>query len=368
MPFTKIFGTTSGAYSTETLWQKVNARSAAFAWTASGSGTNEYYVRTAAGANPGFVSTPTTNLVFLNDIAAASAALGSLTAGTFGFGDNDTLGYSTLYVRLADGTDPDSKVDGWVKFQQSPKAGEHVRFASDSGSINSATGLDQSAVAIGDFIVEMGYAGTIGSATLGYLLIDPDRFEFNGQAECWLNLHTAAIPATVHGTASASPGNRGLYLRGSALTVLNIAGGQVGLASRPGETSAATTIRVLGDETNLWIGNGVTLTNLHLYAGNVTLRAACTTTIQYGGELTTEENGAMTTVTLKAGTYTWKSTGTITTFNIYGGKLDMQKSGAARTLSTFSKFAGNYQVLRNKEAVTITTETVNDTYSESIST
>jgi hypothetical protein len=75
----------------------------------------------------------------------------------------------------------------------------------------------------------------------------------------------------------------------------------------------------------------------------------------------------MTTVTLKGGDYVWKSSGNITTFNIYDGSLDMKQSGATRTLSTLNKYAGNYRVIRNKEAVTITTETANDSYSESVS-
>lgn len=366
MVFTKTFGTTSGSYSDETLWLPINIRSSAFSWTLSGSGTSEYYVRTAANGNPGFqASPPTSNGVFINGSAATKATLGSLASGQWGYGDNDTLGYSTVYVRI--GSDPDSQVDNYVYFKQMPKATENVRFAADSASINSATGLDQSGVAINDFIVEKGYAGTLGSASLGYLLIDPDRFEFNGQSEAWIDLKTAAIPARVFGTAPASPGSRGLYLKGTGITVLDVMGGSVGFASRPGEVSTATTIRLLGDTSDMWVGNGVTLTNLHQYAGTIRLRCAVTTVIQYGGNHFTEENGAMTTVTQKAGTYTWQSSGNITTFNIYGGTFDMQKSGASRTLSTLNKYAGGYKILRNKEAVTITTETPQDTYAESIS-
>lgn len=368
MPFTKTFGTTSGAYSDETLWLPINIRSAAFAWTASGSGTNEYYVRTAANGDPGFAaSPPTSNGVFINGSAATKASLGSLAAGNWGYGDNDTLGYDTVYVRLSGGGDPDAQVDNHIYFKQMPKAGEHVRFAANSASINSATGLDQSAVAIGDFIVERGHAGTIGSASLGYLLIDPNRFEFEGSAVCYINLTTAAISPRIFGTASVTSGLRGLYLTGSALSVVDIMGGMVGIASLPGSTAAATTVRMLGEDTDLWLGSGLTLDNLHQYAGQSKVRGAVTATILYDGELTSEENGAMTTVTQKGGTYNWKSSGNITTYNWYGGTFDMLLSGSARTLGTFNKYRGNGTIKRNKEAVTITTETPQDTYSESIS-
>lgn len=360
MPFTKTFGTTAGAYSTETCWRKISVRTPAFSWTASGSGTNEYYCRTAANGNPGFVSSPTTNLVFLNSVAAASGSLGSLTAGQFGFGDNDTLGYSTLYVRLADGADPDSKTLDWVQFQQMPKAGEHVRWIADSASINSATGLDQSAVAIGDFIVEEGCEAEFGSESLGYLSIDPDRFEFSGKGEAWINLHTAAIPVRIFDTFSPNEGEFGLYLRGTGMTIVDISGGTVGIAARAGEISTATTVRLLGEDTKVTIGSGCSLTNLHVYKGTVAARCGITTVIIYGGELWTEESGAMGTVTMKGGTYVANSTGTITTFHAYNGFLDLMKSGAARTITTLNLYNGTAQIPYNKEAVTITTLTIND--------
>lgn len=368
MAFTKTFGTTSGAYSSDALWLPNNIRSSLFSWTASGSGTNEYYCRTAANANPGFIaSPPTSNGVYINGAAGTKGTVGSLTSGQWGFGNTDTLGYNTVYVRLSGGGDPDAQVDNHVYFYQIPQASENVRFAADSASINSATGLDQSAVAIGDFIVEKGYAGTIGSAALGYLLIDPDRFEFNGSAVCWLNLTTAAISPRVFGTANVTTGLRGLYLKGTAISVVDIMGGTVGIASRPGEVSTVTTARLFGTDSDLWLGNGLTLTNFHQYAGSAKARCGITTTIQYGGDLTSEESGAMTTVSQIGGTYTWQSSGGITTYNWRGGTFDMQQSGAARTLGTLNIYRGSGTIKKNKEAVTITTETPQDTYSVGIS-
>lgn len=110
MAFTKVWLGTTGDLSLDTNWNAVNVRSPAYSWTASGSGTNEYYLRTAANANPGFAAIPTT--VTINGSAATSGSVGSLAAGRWGYGDNDTLGYSTLYVRLSDGTDPDTKTSG----------------------------------------------------------------------------------------------------------------------------------------------------------------------------------------------------------------------------------------------------------------
>ena len=83
-----------------------------YRWTASVSGTNEYYLKLAAGGNPS-ISSPTH--LSADGAFLSTATLGSLTAGTWNYGDNDTLGFSTVYVRLTDGTDPDSKDDGFVK-------------------------------------------------------------------------------------------------------------------------------------------------------------------------------------------------------------------------------------------------------------
>jgi hypothetical protein len=58
MPFTKVWGNTAAVLSTAVNWLPINVRNSAYAWTASGSGTNEYYLRTAGGANPGFAAAP----------------------------------------------------------------------------------------------------------------------------------------------------------------------------------------------------------------------------------------------------------------------------------------------------------------------
>lgn len=88
--------------------------SSAFAWTASGSGTNEYYVRLAAGTDPSLATTITG--VFEDDTRMTSGTVGSLSASEWAYDDNDSLGYNTVYVRLAGGEDPDTKGQGWVEY------------------------------------------------------------------------------------------------------------------------------------------------------------------------------------------------------------------------------------------------------------
>lgn len=83
-----------------------------FQWTLSGSGTSEYYLERLGGGDPQ-VSTPWT--LEENSIEIPKGTVGSLSAGEWiGFKDNDGLGFTTVYVRLTDSADPDSKATGFL--------------------------------------------------------------------------------------------------------------------------------------------------------------------------------------------------------------------------------------------------------------
>lgn len=373
MPFTKVYngagsGATAGDYGDSRNWELISLRTAAFSWTASGSGTNEYYVRTSGGANPGFAATPpTTYGVYLNGSAATKGSLGSLSAGNWGYGDNDTLGYSTVYVRTSGGVDPDTLTADYVQFRQIPQAGENVRLPPGAGSISSS--LDQSAVAILGFYIEEGYDGTIGSAT-GYLRIDPDIFEVNSRGQSWIDVHTANITCTVQATGNGDAGEFGLNLRGSNIALVDARGGSLGIAPLPGETSTVTTLRIANDGTLVKCGAGVTLTSvIPIFAGELWLHCNATTLTRYGGKVYLKEAAAITTVNdLGPGEFHWGSSGNIGTYNMRGGGfLNMRASNAARTLTTLNTYITSGRIAYNKEAVTITNDTKNDSYTVSIS-
>jgi len=83
-----------------------------YKWTKSGSGTDEYYCELAGGGDPGFAAKPTSCFIKTADTPypepATEAAMGSLAAGDWDWGNNDSLGYNTVYVRLpTGGPDPD---------------------------------------------------------------------------------------------------------------------------------------------------------------------------------------------------------------------------------------------------------------------
>jgi hypothetical protein len=77
-------------------------------WTASGSGTNEYYYnQTTPDYKPLNVQENGTDMT--------EGTAGSLNAGEWAWGDNDTIGENRIYVRLSDGADPDSKAADYVE-------------------------------------------------------------------------------------------------------------------------------------------------------------------------------------------------------------------------------------------------------------
>jgi len=79
--------------------------SSSYKWTASGSGTNEYYLTDSDGNDPGFDVQP--DFIVMDGVKLTEGTAGSLDDHEWDYGDNDTLGFSTVYIRDSDG-DPDS--------------------------------------------------------------------------------------------------------------------------------------------------------------------------------------------------------------------------------------------------------------------
>lgn len=347
-------GGTDGDYGDALNWLPISIRSSAYSWTVSGSGTGEYYLRTAASGDPGIPEPP---YVLQAGVAMTGGTVGSLTAGQWDYGDNDALGYSTIYVRLTGSGDPDAQLSGHVTYQDIPRTDDDVRIP--AASIQAIDeGLDQASVAIGDFIVEEGYNEAIGTNVSGVitnLRIDPNRFEFFGNGASYIDITTAAIPVQVFGTASAVAGARGLYLIGTAISTLSVVSGSVGIAVNHGELSSVTTARIVGPSASVWFGEGCTLTTLENTDGESKVRCAATTITIQGGTVYTEEVGAVTTVTQNAGLFYGNSTGTITTLTGNGGLASFLKNGSSRTITTYAQNPG-HDIEYNPNILTITNE------------
>jgi hypothetical protein len=100
---------TGGAQSNGAGFRWVSLVNATYRWILSAAGVNEYYCELAAGGDPTLVH-PGSLMLDGKFNLAAEGVLGALAAGEWGYGNNDGLAFNTVYVRLADGQDPDGKI------------------------------------------------------------------------------------------------------------------------------------------------------------------------------------------------------------------------------------------------------------------
>jgi hypothetical protein len=130
-------------------------------WTASGANANAYYVRYYASSqfvNPQIPNDTNRRVLENGTPLALGASVAALAAGEYFYGDADTLGYSTVYVRLSDDADPDSK------------ATDYIQFDTPLWYLTAASGADPSIgsptnriVYIGDYIAPLaGSSSTVG--------------------------------------------------------------------------------------------------------------------------------------------------------------------------------------------------------------
>jgi len=76
--------------------------------------THEASAELAAGGDPS-IDEPASVRAGGTDLTLASA-VGAIAAGGYWYGDGDTLGYNTVYVKLADSADPDGKAADYVTY------------------------------------------------------------------------------------------------------------------------------------------------------------------------------------------------------------------------------------------------------------
>jgi hypothetical protein len=252
-------------------------------------------------------------------------------------------------------TDGDYGVAGNWSPSGVPTTSDSVYLTADY-SVSITAGLDQSAVAIDKFVVD-GFTGKIGTLALGYLQIDPDSFSFDGAGVSFIDVGSAAIDLDVRSTTSGGS-TRGLYLKGSAIAILSVIRGNVGLANQYGDTSTAATIRVIGG--TLVCGTGASVTTVDSYGGKTNLGASVTTLNAYSGNVTTSSAAAITTLNGFGGKVTHNGTGTITTANLEGATLDLTNSGIARTVTTLNLKARG-SIIYDPAVITITTQNEADT-------
>jgi hypothetical protein len=133
LPRPPLQSVTSIKYATDAGRVRTSIVSSSHTWTASGSGTNEYYLTTEIDVQP--------SELYINGSSAASGTLGSLTAGQWGYGDNDALGFDTVYVRLSGGGDPDSQASGYIAYVAGLETVDTDVYFVDTTSLPGRVGL-----------------------------------------------------------------------------------------------------------------------------------------------------------------------------------------------------------------------------------
>lgn len=82
-----------------------------YEWDQSGSASNEYYLVKLGGGDPDILE----GSIYKTNSLLSSGTLGSLAAGEWAAGDNDSLGFDTVYVWMENAEDPDGKENGYLQ-------------------------------------------------------------------------------------------------------------------------------------------------------------------------------------------------------------------------------------------------------------
>lgn len=342
-----------GDWSTADNWLPVALGASAFRWTESSAQSGEYYLELAAGGDPSIAQPGS---VYAGGAAMSAGTVGSLAVGEYAYDNNDSLGFNTIYVRVAGTVDPDSLAADYVTATLVPVSGDHAVLP--PGAADITAGLDQTAVTLGSLVSLPGYTGQVGNtdgAFPVYLRIKAARFVHSGTGLAYVNLLDSNIPAEVRNAGPGTAGTHGLYLLGSNLTIVSVDQGNVGVAARPGETATVATLR--NEAGNVTVGAGVTLANVDVGGGQTVIRCAVTSVLdQYNGECRTEDQGAIAAWNVEGGLAVPNSVGALTAMNLNGGEADFTQSQQARTVGTLT--IGDRAARRLKldpDVVTVTT-------------
>jgi len=297
--------------------------------------------------------------------ASASSAVVTLTHDTQGVpftlaqSEDSTLGTITGPAATTAATGPNhwDEADNWSG-SAVPVATDDVIF--DSGSVPVKYGLAQSAVTLASLTVEMGYSGFIGLPNLNVdagssnsyseyrateLAISATTItigggEGNGSGRIKLNTGTVNTTINVFNTGQASETGVPSFIwnSGTATNNVNLLKGNVGVAIFSGDVVTITNLRIgfvsstIGDVT-LRAGSGLTITNVTMGGGTVTLQSATTLVDMTDGVLTLL-SGAHAALNIDGGTCLYRSAGTLTQGRVGpDGTIDCSQDPNARTFT-----------------------------------
>ena len=313
-------------HSSASNWAGDSLTSAAYKWTASGSGTGEFYVELAAGGNPS-ISSP--DALEVDGAIIATATLGALTASSWNYGDNDTLGYSTVYVRLVDDSDPDTQLEGYVAAKYTPVANDNVFYQFTNTVVMG--GGDQSAIELDDVQVLTACTGNAGTAD-NYLKLDQgvaNKVIFAGSGTWYLDMATSGS-AEVRIDRGLKPGGglAGVYFKNETNPIVKFIVGRATVRL----VDANITTLVVGPESVVYIDSGCTVGTVECNGGEVIDRGASITTWNHNSGTGTKTGTDAFVLGLRGGTFYNDGTGTATVTQ-FGGVFDSARDARAKNVT-----------------------------------
>ncbi|MEQ8852850.1 LamG-like jellyroll fold domain-containing protein [Gimesia sp.] len=232
-------------------------------------------------------------------------------------------------------------------------------------------GLDQSAVTLAALHIEQTFTGTIGLPRINtdggtessyyeyretYLKIGATELfigekEGDGSERIKINLGSVQSTVLITDSGESPDGNTPpiLLLGTHASNVINVNRGSLGVAYYPTEVSTVATLRQAffddaTDDTTVYLGAGVTVTNITKTGGVLDINSG-TTSFQQTAGTTTIHDGAHTVLNILAGLVNYNSTGTLAAVNLSGDAvLVFDQDARPKTVTVINKYSDDSEV------------------------
>lgn len=248
-----------------------------------------------------------------------------------------------------------------------PVTGDTVYISESNVSI--LYGLDQSAVTLAALNVDQTFTGTIGLPRtnadgttsyseyrdqylkIGATLLNIGDKSGVGSERIKINLGTVQTTALITNSGDSPDGNTPviLLLGTHASNMININRGSLGVAYYPTEVSTVATLRQAffdnaADDTEVYLGTGVTVTDIVKSGGVLDINSNTTSFKQTAGT-TTVHAGAHTVLNILAGLLNYNSTGTLSAVNLSGDAvLVFDQDARPKDVTVIDKFTDESEI------------------------
>lgn len=242
-------------------------------------------------------------------------------------------------------------------------------------NVNILYGLDQSDVTLAALIIEQTFTGDIGLPRtnaagsypeyrdqylkIGATLLNIGDKQGDGSERIKINLGSVQSTVLITNSGDSPDGNTPaiLLLGTHASNAININRGSLGVAYYPTEVATVATLRQAffdnaADDTNVYLGSGVSVTDIVKSGGVLDINSATTTFKQTAGT-TTIHAGAHAVLNILAGLVNYNSTGTLSAVNLSGdGVLVFDQDARPKDVTIINKFTDDSEIYDESGSIT----------------